>query len=280
MMTSTAPTTSELTIESREAKGGSSSEEAGKLPGGELADLVRHVPEVGVLPVELGVHAEGAVGLPRGLEGGREVVAQSLVLLVAAAGGLEPLLEPFDGQLGHSLLEETDAEHAAALEDSAVVLGRELELGDRLVDEPHLLVGDPEVVASVVVFLAELLVDPLLELLEYVREPRVSEVRPPECLTLLDHRGLRPEQVAQLGPEVDAAFARVYGLGGGSFEPQGVQRVVVRRLHGRRPPIEYRRLEVERRLVHQGGDVVVRGQGRGTRPAGGRRSRGLRGRGP
>ena len=43
-----------------------------------------------------------------------------------------------------------------ALEQAALVLRGELELGYGLVDEAHLLVGDPEVVAGLVVLLAEL----------------------------------------------------------------------------------------------------------------------------
>ncbi len=50
------------------------------------------------------------------------------------------------------------------------VLARELELPDRLVDEAHLLVRDPEVVVGLVVLGGELLLDALLELAEDLLE--------------------------------------------------------------------------------------------------------------
>ena len=120
-----------------------------------------------------------------------------------AARGRQALLEPLDRELGHALLDEAHAEHARALEEARLVLGRELELGDGLVDEAHLLVGDAEVVAGLVVLLAELLVDALLELAEDVRERGVAEVGGRRRPALGRHRGLGPEEAAELGGQVE-----------------------------------------------------------------------------
>ena len=90
------------------------------------------------------------------------------------AGRLEPLAEPLDRQLRHSLLEKAVAEHAAALDGAAGVLARELELADRLVDQAHLLVGDPEVVVGLVVLGRELLLDALLELAKDLLERHLA----------------------------------------------------------------------------------------------------------
>src|SRR5260221_13139980 len=90
-----------------------------RLPGAgsQLPDLGGQVREVGVLPVEIGEDVQGPVELARGLVGHREVVLQPLVLFLGASGGGQTLLEPLDRELGHPLLEETDPEHAAALEE-------------------------------------------------------------------------------------------------------------------------------------------------------------------
>ena len=66
------------------------------------------------------------------------------------------------------------AEHAAALDRAARVLARELKLADGLVDEPHLLVGDAEVVVRLVVLGRELLLDALLELAEDLLEGHLA----------------------------------------------------------------------------------------------------------
>ena len=95
---------------------------------------------------------------------------------------LEPLAEPLDGELRHPLLEEAEAEHAAALDGAGRVLARELELPDRFVGQAHFLVGDPEVEVRLVVLGRELLLDALLELAEDLLErdlalgPVISEV--------------------------------------------------------------------------------------------------------
>src|SRR6186997_749303 len=101
------PTINELTTERRIAKP-ASGRSAPQLP-----ELGGDVAEVRVLPVELGEDPERRVEVARGLVCRREVVAQALVLLLAPAGGLQALLEPLDRELGHALLHEADAQHAA-----------------------------------------------------------------------------------------------------------------------------------------------------------------------
>src|SRR5512141_93105 len=94
----------------------------------ELPELLGDVAEGGVLPVELREHGAGPCSIARLLERVREVVAQALVFLVAAAGRCEAFLEPLHREPGHALLEEADAEHARALEQPLLVLRRQLEL--------------------------------------------------------------------------------------------------------------------------------------------------------
>src|SRR5262245_31263598 len=192
------PTSRELTTERTAAKPRLSLR-------AQLAHLGRDVAERGVLPVELREQVERRGHVARRLVRGGQVVAQALVFLVGAAGRAQALLEPLDRQLGHALLEEADAEHAGALEYPALVFRRQLELGDRLVDEPHLLVGDAEVVARVVVLLAQLFVDALLELLEYVGEPHVAQIGGSHLRRRLLDRRLSREALAQLGFEIRAA---------------------------------------------------------------------------
>jgi hypothetical protein len=79
-------------------------------------------------------------------------------------GVSSPFLNHFDRELRHALLQEAVAQHGAALEGAPRVLARQLKLADGLVDQPHLLVGDPQVVVGLVVFGGELLLDALLEL--------------------------------------------------------------------------------------------------------------------
>ena len=105
----------------------------------------------------------------------REVVSKAVVLLISAAGQSAAFGEPFDGDVRHALLHEAQPEHAATLEPPELVFLRELELRDRLVEKPHLLVGNPEIVASVVVFRPELLFDALAELLEDLIETGIGE---------------------------------------------------------------------------------------------------------
>src|SRR5262249_13597511 len=85
-------------------------------------------------------------------------------------GGLEALAEPLDRELRHALLEEAVPKHAAALDRASEVLARQLKLADRLVDEAHLLVRDPQVVVRLVVLGRQLLLDALLELAEDLLE--------------------------------------------------------------------------------------------------------------
>ena len=161
-------------------------------------------------------------------------------------------------------------EHAAALEHPVLVLGRELELGDGLVDEPHLLVGDAEVVAGVVVLLAELLVDALLELLEDVGQPGVAEVGRRRRRLLL-HRGLRAEQVVQLLAEIEPLALRGGPARLGEVEAEVVGNRLVRHrvagghrlFRGRRAVAEVEVVErVALRVPGQPG-LVLRGVVRG-----------------
>jgi hypothetical protein len=103
---------------------------------------------------------------PGGLVDHPEVIEQADRFRFRDAGRLEALAIPLDGELGHPLFQETESEHAAALDGPAGVLAGELELPDRLVDQPHLLVRDAEVRVGLVVLGGELLLDAFLELAE------------------------------------------------------------------------------------------------------------------
>ena len=79
---------------------------------------------------------------------------------------------------------------------------RLLELGDGLVEQPHLLVRDAEVVVALVVLFLDVLGDALLELPEHVLEVRFLVAG--RLLLLDDHaRVLRAVVVAQPVAEVD-----------------------------------------------------------------------------
>src|SRR6266571_6239896 len=127
--------------------------------------------------LEADIHGENpAVLLPRLrffsllLERPAEPVQDAEPLLITRRGQLEPA--PQD-RLGHDIRALVDEADAQRLGRPELALGRAqrlLELGDRLVEQPHLLERDPQVVVRLEVRFVDVLVDPLLESGEHLLE--------------------------------------------------------------------------------------------------------------
>ena len=112
----------------------------------QLLDPSHQVAIVGVDAVRLD---EGLVGrgvVPHRQVGAAQVVEQPQVVLLAEAIRFEPPPVPLDGQLRQALVQEAQAQHRAARHQVTGVLGRDLELSDGLVEQPHLAEGNPQVV--------------------------------------------------------------------------------------------------------------------------------------
>jgi hypothetical protein len=112
---------------------------------------------------------------------------------------------------------------------------RLLELGDRLVEQPHLLVRHAEVVMALVVLVVDVLGDALLELPEHVLEVRLLVAR--RLLLLDDHAGVLPRVVAaQPVAEVHEVVVADGGrrCGGGSGGARGARARSPLRRRGRR----------------------------------------------
>src|SRR5262249_17258363 len=163
------PSTASATVRSRtERMGRVTGRSVGSIfsDGLQFPHAVADVPEMGVEAVDVEIGPVGVLEVARGLVDRREVVEESHRFGLLDARRLQALAVPLDRELRHPLLQETEPEHAAALHRPRRVLARQLKLADRLVDQAHLLVGDPEVGVRLVILGGELLLNPLLELAE------------------------------------------------------------------------------------------------------------------
>src|SRR5262245_19997856 len=92
-----------------------------------------------------------------------QVVAQAGQRRFFFAGRFERRAIPLDRRVGLTALPVAEPEHAARLTVELRSAARGAELLDRVVDEPHFLVGDPEVVVRAEVAAVDLGADVLLE---------------------------------------------------------------------------------------------------------------------
>src|SRR5713226_1467347 len=136
----------------------------------QVLHAVHDVAVVGVQAVDLEKGLVGQIGLARRLKDAGEVVKRAERLGLLDVRSLQPLSVPLDGELRHPFLEKTEAQHAAALDRAGRILARKLELPDRFVDQPHFLIGNPEVEMRLVVFGRELLLNAPFELAEDLLE--------------------------------------------------------------------------------------------------------------
>src|SRR5678815_2740132 len=112
------------------------------LDGLQILHPVDDVAIVRVQPVDLEEGAVRELQVAHVLIDPAQIVEQPDRLDLLDVGGLETLPIPLDRELRHPLLEEAEAEHAAALDHPLRILARELELSDRLIGQTHLLISD------------------------------------------------------------------------------------------------------------------------------------------
>src|SRR3989442_8315619 len=137
---------------------------------GERLDALADVHEADVRgePPAVALLRLGALALR--LEGAAEPVENAQPLLVAARRQLQPA--PQDG-LRHRVRALLEEAHAQGLGGPQLALGRAqrfLELADRIVEQPHLLERDAQVVTRLEVRFVDVLVDPLPETRQHVLE--------------------------------------------------------------------------------------------------------------
>ena len=171
--------------------------------GLERTHSVLHITKPGVLVEDFLVQLERTLRFICRFVCLREVVSETVVLLFPTAGKSEPLGKPFDGDVGHAFLHEAQPEHAATLEPPELVFLRELKFRYRLIEQPHLLVSNPEIVAGVVVFRPELLFDALAELLEDLIETGIGKRTFRLVLVLVDDALGLEDLVGQIGRQID-----------------------------------------------------------------------------
>src|SRR6266581_2501138 len=140
------------------------------LGAGERLGALAHVQEADVdgerAPVQLACLGLLALCLERPAE----PVEDRQPLLIARRRQLE---RPPQNRFRHdvrALLDEAQTERLRALQLALGRAQRLLELGDRLVEQPHFLEGDAEVVVRLEVGLVDVLVDPLLEARQHLLE--------------------------------------------------------------------------------------------------------------
>src|ERR1700688_4105354 len=186
----------------------------------QLLDSSHHVAVVGVDPVGVDEGLVGSRLIAHRQVGAAHVVEQAEGVLLADRLGLEAAPVPLDGQLGQSLVEEAQAEHRAARDQEVGILGRELELADRLVEQFHLAVGDAQVEVGVVVGRREVLGDAALEPFDDLLERLLLL---DQLLVALEDRLLR-QLLCQLSRQVEEVLLLVEEARGpgGCLVPAGV----------------------------------------------------------
>src|ERR1041385_779156 len=129
-----------------------------------------HVPEPDVHREHPPVQLARFDPLPQLLERAAQPVEDAQPLLVARGRQLQG---PPQNRFGHDVGSLFDETHAQGLRAAQLAFGsaqRLLQLRDRLVEQPHLLECDPQVVVRLEVALVDVLVDPLLEPREHLLE--------------------------------------------------------------------------------------------------------------
>src|SRR5438445_2125922 len=140
------------------------------LGAGERLGALGHVHEADVDREHPAVHLAGLDLLALCLQRPAQPVEDRHPLLIARRGQLD---RPPQNRFGHDVGALLDEAHAQGLRALELALGRAqrlLELGNRLIEQSHLLERDAEVVVRLEVGLVDVLVDPLFETRQHLLE--------------------------------------------------------------------------------------------------------------